>query len=177
MKVALVTGGSRGIGAETVKYFARNGYTVILNYHRSMQEANDLKRQMEQEGCGVHLYKANVADPVQVMAVGRACQQRRHFPFGNVPRRYHRRLRRRDEHQRKGHVLLRKARFAHHDKWRKHRQRFFHLGATRRIVRKRVQHEQICRCWADKVVGVGIATHGNFRQLHLPTHCGNGHVR
>ena len=69
MKVALVTGGSRGIGAETVKYFARNGYTVILNYHRSMQEANDLKRQMEQEGCGVHLYKANVADPVQVMAM------------------------------------------------------------------------------------------------------------
>lgn len=69
MKVALVTGGSRGIGAETVKYFARNGYTVILNYHRSMQEATDLKRQMEQEGCGVHLYKANVADPVQVMAM------------------------------------------------------------------------------------------------------------
>ena len=38
-----------------------------LNYHRSMQEATDLKRQMEQEGCGVHLYKANVAVPAEFL--------------------------------------------------------------------------------------------------------------
>jgi len=43
MKIALVTGGARGIGAATVVKFARNGYTVILNYNKSEDSARNLK--------------------------------------------------------------------------------------------------------------------------------------
>ena len=65
MKVALVTGGSRGIGAETVKKFARNGYTVILNYLKSDGKAVELRNSLLEEGCDVHLYKADVSDVAQ----------------------------------------------------------------------------------------------------------------
>ena len=38
-KVILVTGGSKGIGANIVEGLARKGYTVILNYNNSEKEA------------------------------------------------------------------------------------------------------------------------------------------
>ncbi len=66
MKVALITGGSRGIGAETVKYFAQNGYTVILNYNKSQEQAKQLQLQLVEKGCDVHLRQANVANPTEV---------------------------------------------------------------------------------------------------------------
>ena len=34
-KVIVVTGGSRGIGAEIVKLLAKSGHNVILNYNKS----------------------------------------------------------------------------------------------------------------------------------------------
>ena len=49
MKIALVTGGARGIGAATVVKFARNGYTVILNYNKSEDSARNLKTALSSE--------------------------------------------------------------------------------------------------------------------------------
>ncbi len=66
MKVALVTGGSRGIGAATVRKFARNGYTVILNYNKSAELAQNLAEQLIAIGCDIHLYRADVSDVEQV---------------------------------------------------------------------------------------------------------------
>lgn len=66
MKVALVTGGSRGIGAETVKKLAQMQYTVILNYNKSVENAQKLKNDLFANGCDVHLYQADVSDVKQV---------------------------------------------------------------------------------------------------------------
>ena len=69
MKVALVTGGSRGIGAATVKKFARENYTVILNCNKSVEQAESLKNELVAAGCDVHLYQADVSDCKQIEAM------------------------------------------------------------------------------------------------------------
>lgn len=66
MKVVLITGGSRGIGAETVKIFARQGYTVILNYNQSQSKAEQLRADLVNEGADVHLYHADVSNVAEV---------------------------------------------------------------------------------------------------------------
>ena len=59
-KAALITGGSRGIGAATVKLFAQAGGDVVFSYN----SAKDAARQMEQEagkhGTRVEGFKADV---------------------------------------------------------------------------------------------------------------------
>jgi 3-oxoacyl-[acyl-carrier protein] reductase len=47
-KVALVTGGSRGMGAAIVKQLADAGATVAFTYLRSAEQAKELARQIEQ---------------------------------------------------------------------------------------------------------------------------------
>lgn len=66
MKTVLVTGGSRGIGAATVKKFAREGYCVILNYNRSQADAQFVCDELRAEGCDVHLVQADVSNPQSV---------------------------------------------------------------------------------------------------------------
>ena len=66
MKIALITGGSRGIGAATVEKFAKEHFTVILNYNNSALQAEQLKSRLVNEGCDVHCFQADVSNPVQV---------------------------------------------------------------------------------------------------------------
>lgn len=42
MKTVLITGGSRGIGSELVRHFAKNGYSVAFTYKSSVNEAQAL---------------------------------------------------------------------------------------------------------------------------------------
>jgi len=49
-KVALVTGGSRGIGASIVRSLAKDGYQVVFSYHERRDEADVLCAQLRGEG-------------------------------------------------------------------------------------------------------------------------------
>lgn len=48
-KVVLVTGSSRGIGKATIIEFAKNGYNVVINYIKSKDEVEELKKFVENE--------------------------------------------------------------------------------------------------------------------------------
>lgn len=48
-KVVIVTGSSRGIGASTVKEFAKNNYNVVINYLTNVDAANKLKEKVEKK--------------------------------------------------------------------------------------------------------------------------------
>lgn len=48
-KTVLITGAARGIGAATAEKFASHGYDVILNYHTRKEQAESLKKHLENE--------------------------------------------------------------------------------------------------------------------------------
>ena len=66
MKTVLVTGAAGGIGAATASLFAHKGYRVILHYHRSAAAARMLKESLQDTGCDVQTYAADIGDPSQV---------------------------------------------------------------------------------------------------------------
>ena len=61
MKVALITGASRGIGAAVARRLRADGCEVVLNYARSRAQAEDLAAQL-----GGTALQADVSDPAQV---------------------------------------------------------------------------------------------------------------
>ena len=68
-KVVIVTGGSRGIGASIVKYLARKGYTVILDYNKSETCAKNVENELEKEGFTVDIFKADVSKKTEAEAL------------------------------------------------------------------------------------------------------------
>lgn len=61
MKNVLITGGSRGIGAECVKKFAKEGCRVFLNYNKSDEKAKKLS-----ESTGAVLIKGDISKAEEV---------------------------------------------------------------------------------------------------------------
>lgn len=49
MKLAIITGASRGIGRETAKTFAKEGYSLLLNCEKNIALLEDLKTEIEEE--------------------------------------------------------------------------------------------------------------------------------
>lgn len=60
-KVALVTGGSRGIGAATVKLLAEQGYAVCINYHSAFEKAQTLAESINSNNGKAIAIKADMA--------------------------------------------------------------------------------------------------------------------
>lgn len=58
-KAALITGGSRGIGAATVKLFAQAGADVVFSYHRNKEAAMQVEAEARKHGTRVEAFKAD----------------------------------------------------------------------------------------------------------------------
>jgi 3-oxoacyl-[acyl-carrier protein] reductase len=67
-KTALITGGSRGIGAACAAALAEDGYRVVINYLRSEPEALALADRL-----GGIAVRADVSDPEEVSRMFEAC--------------------------------------------------------------------------------------------------------
>lgn len=65
-KVVVVTGGSRGLGAATVKRFASEGANVVINYTEHLDTAEALKDEVEKYDVKVLLVKADVGNEANV---------------------------------------------------------------------------------------------------------------
>ena len=68
-KVALVTGGSRGIGAATARALAADGADVAISYAASAEKAQALVKELESKGVRAAAFKADQADPEQVQGL------------------------------------------------------------------------------------------------------------
>ena len=65
-KTVIITGASRGIGKEIAKVFAENGYNVLLNYNKSSKMAEVTYKKLQEFGCNVRLFKADVSNREEV---------------------------------------------------------------------------------------------------------------
>src|ERR1700761_4835123 len=65
-KVALVTGGSRGIGAASARALADEGANVAISYVASPDKAEAVVRELKARGVNARAYKADQADAVAV---------------------------------------------------------------------------------------------------------------
>lgn len=65
-KIAIVTGGSRGIGRAIVESLARKGIKVIANYNKSEEKANELKEKLAKENIIIDIFKADVSKRADV---------------------------------------------------------------------------------------------------------------
>jgi len=59
-KAALITGGSRGIGAATVKLFAQAGADVVFNYNKSREASSSVEQEARKHGTRVESIKADL---------------------------------------------------------------------------------------------------------------------
>ena len=68
-KVALVTGGARGIGLAICTAFTQAGAHVIINYHRSKEAAEKLRDDIETHGGVAQIVQADIGKPEEVAAL------------------------------------------------------------------------------------------------------------
>ena len=74
---ALVTGSSRGIGADTVRYFAEAGADVVINYRNKAPRAEKLAGELRELGVRALVQGADLTDPASLAEM-----------FGEVQREY-----------------------------------------------------------------------------------------
>lgn len=65
-RIALVTGGSRGIGRETSLCLAQAGAQVVINYHKSRDEAEKLRDEIVGNGGTAEIFQADVSVALEV---------------------------------------------------------------------------------------------------------------
>ncbi|AGT11005.1 SDR family oxidoreductase [Paracoccus aminophilus] len=79
-KVAIVTGSSRGIGAEIALQLAKDGFNIVVNYAGSAGPAQEVVEKIRAVGGDAIAVQADVADPAAVIAMFEATEA----AFGRV---------------------------------------------------------------------------------------------
>lgn len=69
MAIALVTGGSRGIGRVTALLLAQEGYTVAVNFHHNIRAATEVVNNIVAAGGNAFTLRADISDEAQVVAM------------------------------------------------------------------------------------------------------------
>jgi len=72
-RVALVTGASRGLGAEIARHLGRRGMTVAVNYIKSAQQAAEVVNDIRAEGGEALAVQADVRDAADVERLLATC--------------------------------------------------------------------------------------------------------
>ena len=68
-KVALITGGSRGIGAAIAQRLAQEGATVLITYSKNKKAADEVITEITKQGKTAHAFKADVASEKETSAL------------------------------------------------------------------------------------------------------------
>src|SRR5215207_3120488 len=79
-RVAIVTGGSRGIGGETAERLSKYGFSVVVNFAGNQAEADAAVKSITDGGGEALAVQADVADEQAVAALFDAAEQE----FGGV---------------------------------------------------------------------------------------------
>lgn len=79
-KIALVTGGSRGIGRAICVELAKNGANVVINYAGNEQKALETQSLCQEYGVKTLVFKADVSNAAEVEAMTKATTE----AFGRV---------------------------------------------------------------------------------------------
>jgi len=75
-RTALVTGSSRGIGADTVRYFAQAGANVVINFRNKAPRAEKLAGELRDLGVEALVVGADLTDPASVEEMFAAVKER-----------------------------------------------------------------------------------------------------
>lgn len=66
--VCLVTGSAKNIGKNIILEFAKNGYDVVINYNKSIDEANELKKIVEEKyNVKALVIKCDISNSLEVL--------------------------------------------------------------------------------------------------------------
>lgn len=74
--IVLITGASKGIGAETAKLFARNGYNICINYLSDEKGANSVVKACKGFNAQAIALKANIACANEVSEMFLKCDEK-----------------------------------------------------------------------------------------------------
>lgn len=75
-KLALVTGGGKGVGKVVARNLAARGADILVNFFHSLDQAKQTKAELEASGASVELLRASVARPDQVAKMFEEIEER-----------------------------------------------------------------------------------------------------